>query len=239
MRCAFWKFSTAGNTTLFLDQPLNLRDALLIIPAEQAGYADLKQRHMQMAGGELCINATIAFAALAEMLGVPCHQLETAGQIIACGATGQKPMWQAWIDFDLGVPMHSQPGGRGEIMVMHLPGISHALIECRTLPESGQAGSQARILLENMGLANKAAGIVWWRHCGEEVEILPVVAVPDAGTFNLEGACGSASLAVSLAQSRKKGRIRQPSGEYLTVEISNGCAHIEAPVTMLANGNLW
>lgn len=240
MACAFWKFSTAGNTTLFLDQPLPLREAMQIIPAEQAGYADLMSSHLQMAGGELCINAAIAFAAFADMLGKQAGNLQTAGQIIACGATGKKPHWQAWINFDLSCSMDARTMDAGdEIPVRYLPGISHALIKCTRLPEPGEAMNQAPNILKNLGLDDSAAGVVWWRSHGEEIELTPVVSVPKAETFNLEGACGSASLAVAMSQPNKKSRIRQPSGEYLTVEIGHRSARIEAPVTLLASGEVW
>lgn len=215
-------------------------NAMRVIPAEQGGYADLAGCHLEMAGGELCINAAIAFAALADMTGSPCNTLKMANQSISCGTTGRAPRWRSWIDFNLDYSvdvMHTIETDR--ITVSHLPGISHVLIECAKLPEPAEAMVKAQSRLAEQGLADFAAGVVWWRRFGEELELTPVVAVPQAGTFNLEGACGSASLAVALLQSQKKSRIRQPSGEYLTVEIGSRSARIEAPVSLLASGELW
>lgn len=215
-------------------------NAMRLIPAEQGGYADLTGCYLEMAGGELCINAAIAFAALAEMTGSPCNVLKMAKQNISFGTTGRAPRWLAWIDFNLDCNANTmQMVDTDRITVSHLPGISHVLIECTKLPDLAEAKVKAQSRLEEHGLAASAAGVVWWRRFGEELELTPVVAVPQAGTFNLEGACGSASLAVALIQSRKKSRIRQPSGEYLTVEIGPRSARIEAPVSLLASGELW
>lgn len=237
---AFWKFSTAGNTTLFLEHPVSLINAMRVIAAEQGGYADLTNCHLEMAGGELCINAAIAFAALADMTGSPCSTLKMANQSISCQATGRAPRWFAWIDFNLDYSADKmQTIDTDRITVSHLPGISHVLIECTKLPEPAEAIVKAQSHLEEQGLGDSAAGVVWWRRFRGELELTPVVAVPEAGTFNLEGACGSASLAVALIQSQRKSRIRQPSGEYLTVEIGPRSARIEAPVSLLASGELW
>lgn len=71
---AFSKWSSGGNTTLFLHvaggTPLQLRalaqSALrqAWLGAEQAGCVSLEQRSLQMAGGEFCVNACRALGAL-------------------------------------------------------------------------------------------------------------------------------------------------------------------------------
>ena len=65
------------------------------------------------------------------------------------------------------------------------------------LPENCLAA--AAMLRRDHDLDKEAAcGVIWWRRRQQQLEMLPVVHVRDAGTDFLEGACGSGALALAF-----------------------------------------
>lgn len=235
MQSQFWKFSTAGNTTVFVSKRDALPGALAIIQAEQAGYAD--GMALEMAGGELCINAALAFAALLNLQGQRVPRIHICGNIVRINADGQLPEWQCHIELPV---CRCESRDYGGIRVQHLNGISHALIESDDFPSSDDAFAKAAELRRDLGLEERAAaGVVWWRRLEAGLEIMPVVAVPAASTCNAEAACGSGSVALALSLGPGRHEILQPSGEKLTVQACDGAVAVEARVRLLAQGEIW
>lgn len=208
-----------------------------VVGAEQAGYADLGGKRLEMAGGEFCANACLAYGALLNLNSLEPDSLKIAGMRVELFATGEAPKWRCGALFDIGNIASEDIGG---IAICRMGAISHALIECEALPDAGKARSQALEMIGSLGLADEpACGVVWWRRDGDGLEIMPVVMVPGAGTCNLEGACGSGSLAAALGLGSGRHSLKQPSGQNLEVEIRDGRALIEGPVKLLAEGRLW
>lgn len=233
MQAEFWKFDTAGNTTLFVDRPEILPKALAVIPSEQGGF--FRANSLEMAGGEMCVNACLAFAALLDAIGETADSMRIAGQKVLISAEGEIPAWRCRAEFALD-GCEKETG----VNLAHFEGISHALIETEFFPEERDALAEAKILRRRLGLdSRKAAGVVWWRKLDSALEILPVVAVPGAGSCNLEGACGSGSIALALNLGEGAYDIRQPSGEFLKVAIEAGKAVIEGESRLAAKGALW
>lgn len=235
MQTRFWKFSTAGNTTLFVDDKAALRPALDIIGAEQAGA--IKCECLEMAGDEMCVNACLAFGCLMHLLGRQAKLMRICNQEIDVEASGEIPDWQCSASFPL-----NEFGCeyKDECRVIHLSGISHALVECGEFPAYADAITAAQSMMHELGLESvPASGIIWWRRSGGILEIMPVVSVPGAGTCNVEAACGSGSLALALCLPQGSHEIVQPSGEKLIVSVDRGRVCVEAHTSLLAQGILW
>ncbi len=246
-RLSFSKWDPSGNLTLFLppDLPAGLAgrrpdiarfamrpDAL---NAEQAGFADVANLSLQMAGNEFCVNATRSFGALAALAqaraeGRERTPLDTAFDVAVSGwpcpvrvaVKGTCPVFdvEARLCFDA-VRMEEGPDGA---VTVHLPGISHRLMPTASHPLPCDLLPQARQLLHGMSLdGREACGAVWWQERHGELAITPVVYVPGAGTLVAEQACGSATLSLALALATSRGQtrfsIRQPSGDSLTVAL--------------------
>lgn len=235
MACRFWKFSTAGNTTLFVDKAASPAAAMRIVGAEQAAF--FSGNRLEMAGGEMCVNACLAFAALLDLTPDETARIMIAGHEVEVAAAGCEPEWLCRAAFPADL---CAPEVRQGITVQHMNGISHALIEKTDSSATGDVFALAAELRGRLDLDTcAAAGIVWWSRQGEDCEITPVVSVPAAGTCNLEGACGSASVALAALLPPGKYRVRQPSGQILEVEAGSGTITVSAPVRLMAKGMLW
>lgn len=229
----FWRFDTAGNTTLLLADAASISKAMLSVPAEQAGA--YHRDELVMAGGEFCANACLALAAWFELTGNARRRFRIAGRQVASGCTGSSPAWIAWAEFSTsGFRSEQCPAGT----VIHLPGISHVLAECDEFPDPVQAHDIARKIWQT-GIAETvpARGIIWWNP--STLGIYPLVSVPSAGSLNIEGACGSGTIALSLLLGEGKYSISQPSGLVLETEVKQGCVRLKGPVRLLAAGDLW
>ena len=268
----FCKWSPCGNTTLLfpaygLDASRQARLAAVALDAaclggEQAGFVDMRARALRMAGGEFCVNASRAFGAqLALEAGGARQSLvdgEGAPQEFRCDirvsgwpspvgihARGFGPQWRVAARLSLPPCPVSRPAPG--VTLVRLPGIVHLLMDGAThlLPENCLAA--AAMLRRDYELDEEAAcGVIWWRR-RQQLEMLPVVHVRDAGTDFLEGACGSGALALALSL-YERGRQRrlsllQPSGGLLDVEImqegENLIAEVDGDVHLVAQGRVW
>lgn len=237
MSSSFWKLDTAGNTTLFLEEGGSAFAALRVIPSDQAAYVDMKTRQLTMGGGEFCVNACLAFGALLSALGYAPDEIGISGQIVKLEVEGVMPEWRVRAEF--GWP-ELKWDESDQARICHLDGISHALIHSERLPEP-EAGFALAAQLRSRYELDKlpAAGIVWWRELNSGMELLPIISVPGVGTCNLEGACGSASIALALARGAGAYRIQQPSGEALELEVAATRIRVSAKVNYMAAGRLW
>ncbi len=244
-RLSFSKWDPSGNLTLFLPAELpaglarrraeiaRLAMGQACLNAEQAGFADIAARTLQMAGNEFCVNATRSFGALAALAQARSQGLESAPIDAAFDVTvsgwpcpvrvavkGVCPAFEVEAKLGLaGLALEATPDGATTV---HLPGISHRLMPQASHPLPRDLLPHARQILCHAGLDRKdACGAVWWQEAQGELAITPVVYVPGAGTLVAEQACGSATLSLALALASSRGQrrfaIRQPSGDRLTV----------------------
>lgn len=270
---SFTKWSPSGNTTLLFSagdvpparQAATAAQALMShqLGGEQAGFCQLRERRLRMAGGEFCVNATRAFGALLALEaaraagqggdGCPQDQRAFACEVQVSGwqgpvglrVRGCLPEWQVAADLTLPACPVQQPAAG--VTLVRLPGIAHLLLDERHgFPDDFLAASA--LLRREYGLeALPASGIVWWRQVQHQLEMFPVVHVRDAGTTCLENACGSGALALGLrlcpAGERRIFTILQPGGEPLTVTVDRRggsvLATVEGPVRLVAEGRLW
>lgn len=237
MKTGFWKLSTAGNTTLFLAASVDPGRALASVPADQAAFVDFPERRLVMGANELCVNACLAFGALLEATGYRSGEISILDQSVKVAVSGSMPFWQVTACFPMPSVLWEDCDAA---KICHLDGISHALINVETLPERDMAFSQAQKLRKSLGLESRpAAGIIWWRRLPDCLELMPIVSVPMLATCNLEGACGSASLALALAQGNEHCKIAQPSGKFLQLHIQDDTIEVSADVSFLADGHIW
>lgn len=269
---SFTKWSPSGYTTLLFpadavpgaQQAATAAQALMphLLGGEQAGFCQLRERRLRMAGGEFCVNATRAFGALLAL-----EEARTARQEggrhdamqkyafsvqvsgwqgpVGVRVRGGLPEWQVAADLELPACPVQQPAPG--VTLVRLPGIAHLLLDERhVFPEDFLAAS-ALLRREYELAALPASGVVWWRQVQHQLEMFPVVHVRDAGTTCLENACGSGALALGLrlcpAGARRVFTILQPGGEPLTVTVDrqDGAmqATVEGPVRLVAEGRLW
>lgn len=255
---SFAKFSPAGNTTVFLsgrafpgERSFLCRAALSPnrLNAEQAAFVDADG--IVMAGGEFCVNAARAYGAFLDVEkknqdpGTERHyRARVANVPVELAVRGHAPSWQVKASFEL-CPL-SAPENVGIGFIARLPGINHALVECQDFP--GQTEVKAFVNHPSLATLPESApayGIIWWRGAGEDLEILPYVRVPAAGTAMIESSCGSGTLALSQFLAAKSGRrrfrIRQPSGDILETAIAGECgqASVSGSVDLVAQGTIW
>ena len=270
----FYKLSPGGNTTLLLpvaDVPAGKRAAVaaelmdpLHLGAEQVGFIDLAADtpSIAMMGGEFCGNACRCVAALLAMRAAGVGKVQPArGSLLSSGASAPVA-WRARplaghspipaLDAAVRVNLTGstlteiEPG----ITRVDMPGMVHILLdECR-FPAPADLAAEAAAWRARLGLSNlPAVGCI--RHPplhAKEAGILPLVWVRDTGSSCPETACGSGSLALALAVHAALGTqdlpIRQPSGEYISVNLepeTGGALYgwIGGPVRLIAQGKVF
>lgn len=258
----FSKWSPGGNTTLFFpagerlpeDQATLARLALdpQMLGGEQAGFVDIPGRRLRMAGGEFCLNASLAFGALLAMEdggGATCRfDVNVSGWPCPVSLTvrGTAPRWHV----EAGLPLPPCPVTQidEDMRLVRLPGITHVLLhrKSHSVPEDGETA--LALLRQRHGLADEpCVGGIWWKEQNGRLDMLPIVHVRDTGTTCFENACGSGALALALAlapmEAMARRSIRQPGGAMLGVTLSRDggrrTATVDCPVSLVARGQFW
>lgn len=253
----FSKFSPGGNDTLFIHAPHPTRKSCARIfkslGGEQWGRVDIVSRKLVMAGGEFCVNAARAFGALLDMgengdKAAPEreYEIEISGWPckIILAVSGAFPDWRVAARLPL-PPCPIELVDKRHYLV-HLPGIRHLLYfgGAAALPENADHIHAAEKKCRQFGLTGPGAlGIVHCRQNASTYNILPYIKVPEADTAMIEGACGSASLALALALFRERGieeiTVGQPRSSLdvgLARTSSGLLAVISGPVTFAMSG---
>lgn len=271
----FYKLCPGGNPTILFHD-----NALLALPAaaraaiataalhadhlgaDQAGFLDTSRAlpHMEMMGGELCVNATRCAALVFALTGLlpEVSPGSWSGEMGASGIAGAVAVRVTekipGVEYDAAValpvpsvsescPKDTFPPG---VALVRLPGITHLLLDARifSLPPDPVAAARekrAAYALDSL----PAVGVIWHEPCGDTPttrRILPVVHVAATQTEIRESACGSGSLALALCLARENGAtafaVRQPSGREITVQLeaATNTAWVGGPVSLTAQG---
>lgn len=240
----FYKFSPSGNITVFLlgnsaEASRYCGEALgeSGVGGEQAGMVDARTNCLEMAGGEFCVNACRALAALLALLnpGERRFVARVSGldAEVALEAEGSAPKWRTRAIF----PMPKPEIGENRA---DFPGISHIFEKTAVFPSREEAVRLGQASADRLtGPEIPAAGHVWWREKNGELEILPFVSVPGAGTAMLESACGSASIGLAALLGRDACHIRQPSGAVLEIGRSGEHVGVAGSVELICRGEIW
>ncbi|SBV94593.1 Diaminopimelate epimerase-like protein [uncultured delta proteobacterium] len=279
----FYKLSPGGNPTILIREnsllasPYGPEDRAAIaralmdpdhLGAEQVGFLDTSRSlpHMEMMGGEFCVNAIRSAALIFARLGLlPEGQTPGCreGSVTTSGAGAPIPVRVSPIPGPC-APETGLPGSmameaaialplpkdatdslvtecaHGEVLV-RLPGITHLLLDANvhSLPDSPLDAAAAKRAAYGLD-AEEAAGVIW--HVpgpAKTVAITPVVRVAATGSSVVETACGSGSLAVALLMARSGGSgfiLRQPSGHAITVAFA---AYAASPGHLLGHMLAW
>lgn len=273
----FWKVTPSGNPTILLraeDVPPALRPGIASavmdaqhIGGEQVGYVRLEGRpRLDMMGGEFCLNATRAFAAVLDSLGLLTRDgAVSSGEVEVSGASGPVavrvlhdegflPFAEACLHFDALPEPEALPGG---LRLVRVPGIAH-LIQIGPAPFAPGDSALDTVCTaqrKDFGLEQEeAVGHLWL--CPDDDSVTPaegatasalrldpVVWVRDTATLCFESACGSGTLACALAEHAATGglcfSIRQPSGQRLSVRMEQNSGWdvwVGGPVRLTASG---
>lgn len=263
----FFKLAPGGNPTILTDDAYiaslpaktraDIANALLHsdhLYADQVGFLSVtgETPHMEMMGGEFCVNAVRSAAAVFARKGAlpRTGANEWQGEISTSGATGPVRVLVREItsatayESALAVPRPPQSAvrqlGDGEILV-RLPGITHLLLNTKYHPLPESPIGQAREKRRQYGLEKEeAAGVIWFSEKDGACSIVPVVHVAAVGSSVLESACGSGSLALALyAAAGKELAVLQPSGHALNISFDSDAAWIRGAVTITAHGHTY
>ncbi len=254
----FHKLSPSGNMTLLFEglhfssaeRAMYASQGLLPchIGAEQAGFVDIEQGILEMAGGEFCINATRSLALLMALKQNIANSDPWHGVVHSSGFTHplQTTVIQVktneanhkfYYNVDLSIPLQEMPNMdelEDGINLVRLPGISHILIDEQYLPfKSNDWQNQAAYVRAKYGLMDETAlGCIWWHErLNDAVHndivqshffIHPVVSVKNPWAEHYENACGSGSLALALwhySKTKLTNFIIQQPGGHLTLRI--------------------
>ncbi len=268
-RAKFYMLSPSGNTTL-LFKGLNYTEAeryqlahqgLSELGGEQAGFVDIQQGILQMAGGEFCINATRCLALLMALDASNGNikdnmqfNVKTSG--FEHSLTVQiKPVGDE-INVDLFVPLQSVPPIAELDLGMYLvqlPGINHVLIDeqYKAFDENNWQKDSANIR-EQYNLEQAiAVGCIWWSKLPADeqkklcnLRMHPVVRVLKPFALHYENACGSGVLALGLwhylNNEQSKFVMQQPGGN-LTLDLQEDIQGLKGiiggPVQLLLSGD--
>lgn len=219
--------------------------------AEQVGFIDTSRAvpHMEMMGGEFCVNAVRCAAFIFARLGLPALAEQAPGIYEGTMTTSgaENPIRVRATLFQTGsnhcitrgeaaiaLPLVEnapqslvRETAPGEFLV-RLPGITHVLLDSANhpIPEFPVEAAAAKRKECNL-VAEEAVGVIWHfplAGADNARAILPVVHVAATGSAVLETACGSGSLATALLLAREHGTgffIRQPSGYDIAVSFES------------------
>lgn len=274
----FWKITPGGNPTILMEAeavPMVLRARAaaeimdpLHLGGEQVGFIRRTGAlpRLDMMGGEFCLNATRAFAALLAREGYwgppgPEEPETWSGTVEVSGATepvavrtrrtlspvSAREIWTAAARLDLADAPRPTSRTEGALLI-RLPGIAHLILENLSPPSPADLPARCADLRTRFHLDNEeAVGCLWLdTHAGPPF-LYPVVWVRATQSLCRESACGSGTLACALAMRDRSGgdrfTIRQPGGDALTVtfEPSPGRsvrAWVDGPVRFVAEGRL-
>ncbi len=270
----FYKLSPGGNPTILVPDaalPAGVSRAALAralmdanhLGAEQVGFIrpDADPPHMEMMGGEFCVNACRAAALVFSLLGgLPVTEKDAAGKAVAWSGV----ITASGLDRPARTNVRALPGGgfaaavavplpqraapenlAPGMVLVRLPGIVHLLLDTALYPLPDDWRQAAIDMRLEHGLSEEeAVGVIWHERLErtDSRRIYPAVWVRNTDSLVMESACGSGSLALVLHLCRQDGKtaaVRQTSGHDLVVHLEKGHAWIDGPVALTAEGTAY
>ena len=234
MKLSFVKLSPTRNITILVTDPVprsmhaSLAEKLMdgdCVGSEQVGYLEDPslpgaRARLQMMGGEFCGNASMSLAAwLAYCDGLQDGiqtelPLEVSGAegLVTCNILRRGDAFEGTVAMPVPTCIREEEFGKMRFPVVHLPGISHAIV-----PESALTPGQAKACIAQWceQLDAEAMGILLLNEVWDE--FIPLVYVRSTGSAVWEHGCGSGSAAIGAyaASMRRENiclKLSQPGG---------------------------
>ena len=232
------------------------------LEAEQAGYVDTAAPvpRLDMMGGEFCVNATRAFAALLAEEGKLSPESGGLGGIVSVSGMPERLRVRVrrlaahcfesavLLDLPQAPPLENVAPG---ICLVRVPGIAHLVLDAAAHPLPADKDRDTAALFARFGLLGEdAAGCIWLHREPSGLRITPFVWVRGTGTTYAETACGSGTLAASIVCRGVYGdggelSLMQPGGEPLRVVLDGSvypggwAAWVGGPVRCIAWGDVF
>ena len=198
---------------------------------EQVGFISTKEKRLDMAGGEFCVNATRC--AIWEYLdgkeGKIRLNVSGMKEIINGGITKDKEVYAI---VNLNKKQEEIIEKYDEFYLVKLNGITLGIIDeensKKYIEELEKDEEKTKIklkkIMKKIKTKEKAVGIILTEKKNKNVKIYPIIWVKTVDTLYYETACGSGSLAVSIyknfTNNINKLEVIQPSGYSIMVEIN-------------------
>lgn len=234
----FFILRPGGNDTCLIqgivknpDERKRLNDLIMqrFPNVEQVGFVDLNPQapRLMMAGGEFCGNATrsTAWLALNGKEGEVMINVSGVDRALRAGVSGNGDAFAQMPVYPSTEKITVQP----DATIVELEGITqvitrdNSLINGKTDDEIKQL---TQLILAEQGLTQfPAAGVMYLRKNGNNLELTPVVYVRDIDTLFIETACGSGTAAIGVAAALEQGNdvtnleVVQPSGMPIRVDV--------------------
>jgi len=206
--------------------------------AEQAGFLIPSERHLEMAGGEFCGNASRSAAVLLSEMGKVKNVSFTVSGFAGLVSADVESLGDN--KFDVICRFSGLSTATRNIVLedgssatlVDLGGIVHVVVE-KPLPSENEYRKQHKKITEFFCLSNRGAvGVIWiTRQQNSSVLIHPVVWVRDVDTFFYEQSCGSGSIAVSKVTGLKA--IVQPTGQTIFVAIDSNVVTLHSSMEVI------
>ena len=280
MRLTFSKLLPGGNPTILIpgeDVPEGLLPMLaarlmhpLHVGAEQVGALLVRDGmpHLEMMGGEFCVNASraAAFEWAGRGLFAQVGEHGVAGLVSVSGLAEPIPVVVAPTQKDLRACREAVDAGApldGPTVAFSEPSLFCAAripVEDARVERLGPGKTLVRLpgichLLLDSALHPLPGDVLAaarlersrWNLDAEPaagviwcdgLAISPLVWVAATDSTHLETACGSASLALALARGTSSS-VLQPSGEALEIDLAGGTAWVSGKVDRIARGDTW
>ena len=242
--------AAGGNGTAIeiLDQPLvraayvsrgkELGQRTAALGAEQVGFLVLPDKHLEMAGGEFCGNASRSAAILLS--------LATGETTVAFTISGYCGVVRARVEniqgghFDVTAYFDRLPidcrlralTNGSQVTIVDLGGIVHVVIEGPFPSPANKYECCHRAIVSELNLQHRSAvGVIWITRETGGVIMHPVVWVRDIDTFFYEQSCGSGTIAVARVTGVNS--VRQPTGHYISAHPNKNCVVLRSRMEVI------
>jgi len=205
---------------------------------EQVGFISIKEKKLEMAGGEFCVNATRC--AIWEYLEGKAGKIEL--NVSGCkdkiigGITEQKDVY---VNMQINRKISSIIEKDEKFNFVKLDGILLAIVneensKCyieELKNDEEKTKSKLKKIMQTFDTDEKAVGIILLEKENKRIKINPIIWVKTIDTLYYETACGSGSLATTILKNYIEGieklEIIQPSGYSINVNLNRKKEYIE------------
>lgn len=197
---------------------------------EQVGFLSLKEKKLEMAGGEFCVNASRC--AIWEYLNGKegTINLKVSGQKnILLGGIDKKG--EVFVELKIEKNISDFLKKIKEYYLVNLDGIDFIVLDeiiskkyIKQLHEDeNKAKQEIKEIMEKVKTNSLAIGVILLEKFNKKIKINPIVWVKKINTLYYETACGSGSIATAIYKNifnnQKEFKIIQPSGYYINIEL--------------------